>query len=144
MKIDIGKPTRPSSGSGFVLIAALLLVFPGSASVLCVAPGGHVAIEDINALCCIPSNVSIPDGGHKDSGFGSPDRCGGCTDIFLTPNGRTQTSNSYGSAAAIAHADDCLGNLFSAATCLYQCLPDLIPGYADTSPPVTALIPMRN
>lgn len=144
MKMDIGKPTRPLSGSGLMLIAALFLMFPGSASVLCVAPGGHAAIEAINAFCCTPSNASAQDGDHRDNGFGSPDQCGGCTDIFLTPNGRAQSSNSYGSAAASSHADDCLGSPFSAAICLYQCLPNLISGYVDTSPPVTALIPMRN
>jgi hypothetical protein len=143
MKGDVGKPARPSSGNGTLLMATLLLMFPSSASMLCIAPGGHVAIEDINALCCAPFSASAPDESHGINSFGSPDKCSNCTDIFLTPNGRAPASKSYRSAAAGYHAGECLGNQLSAVTCFSQCLPDIPYSYVDTSPPMTALIPMR-
>jgi len=75
-------------GKMVTLVAVILLPLPSSASVLCIAPGGHVAIEDINAACCAHSAMSPRSGNLPKGGFDEPGNCQDCTDLFMTPNGR--------------------------------------------------------
>lgn len=64
------------------LIAALMLLLPNSASVLCVAPG-HVAVEDINAGCCSSSSLSRIHNMVEDELTAA--ECGDrCTDLYLS------------------------------------------------------------
>jgi hypothetical protein len=73
-----------STALGIFVVASLL--FPSSPSVLCIAPGRHIAIEDINALCYVPSVISPRPGNPQDSRFDEPGSCNNCTDIFLDTN----------------------------------------------------------
>ncbi len=89
--------------------AAILLLFPNSASVLCIAPGGHVAIEDINSSCCASSHAVRP-APQKESGVSTAVLCSDCTDLFLTPNGRGAIPESYFGIVPGFPAGEYLGN----------------------------------
>jgi hypothetical protein len=80
-----GLAGKSGSKATAILVLALLL-FPSSYSVLCIAPGNHVAIEDINALCCVSSTISSLRGNQPHSGIEDPGSCNNCTDIFLASN----------------------------------------------------------
>ena len=72
-----------------LLLAVILLLFPSSASVLCIAPGSHVAVEDINAPCTLASGASSrgqSQAAHEGFALIVSGQC--CTDIFMTPNAR--------------------------------------------------------
>jgi hypothetical protein len=90
--------------------ATILLLFPNSASVLCIAPGGHVAIEDINSSCCASPHVVGPLPQRKDSRFNTAVSCDDCTDLFLTPNGRGAIPESYFGIVPGFPAGEYLGN----------------------------------
>jgi hypothetical protein len=113
-------------GNAMVVLALTSLLFPSSASVLCIAPGGHVSIEDINAPCCAPSDISASAGRQPDNGFSAPGKCQNCTDLFMTPNGRDAVSESCNNAAANPLADECPENHLLADTPLSLCRPDAI------------------
>ena len=79
------------------LLAAVLLLTPaaGLSLVLCVSPNGHVAIEDVDALCC---NIKVlsPSSGHGSLAaavFYQPGRCGNCTDLSLLAGTGYQASS---------------------------------------------------
>jgi len=71
-----------------IMILALLLLFPSSASVLCIEPGGHIAIEDVNAACCASSRVHSATRTQSGEELNPAGNCGHCTDLFITPYGR--------------------------------------------------------
>jgi len=66
-----------------MFFAALLLVSPAQSYVICIAPGGHIAIEDINATCCLASNILSQRDQYSDSGLGTAGDCHNCTDISI-------------------------------------------------------------
>ncbi len=68
------------------IFAAIVLLFPSSASVLCIAPGGHVAIEDLNCLCCESSNIYNSTGRDQNDQLTPAKACQNCTDFFMSPN----------------------------------------------------------
>jgi hypothetical protein len=77
-----------SGGHAMVIVAFVSLLFPGSATALCVAPGHHVAVEESNSACCAPNVGPIRGADRPAGGLASPGDCQDCTDIFLTPNSR--------------------------------------------------------
>jgi hypothetical protein len=79
-------PKRLSS-KAIIVLAAIAILFPNSARVLCVAPGLHVQEEDINAPCPAASGESAPPDYHPVDGFNAAANWR-CIDIFLTPYGR--------------------------------------------------------
>lgn len=84
-----GLAEKDRSTAAGILITVLLL-FPGSISVLCIAPGHHIAIEDINALCCAPAAtafVSSISGPMPNNALEIPADCNNCTDLFLVSDG---------------------------------------------------------
>ena len=68
-----------------VIAALAFLLFPSSPSVLCIAPGGHVALEYMNAGCCEGSAFSDRSN-HSTNGFEEAGDCRNCTDLFVTLN----------------------------------------------------------
>ena len=98
-------------GTEIVRVAVLfLLLFPGSASILCIAPGSHIAIESINAQCCESDSVLAPDATHAHNEIGLTGKCGNCTDLFMTPYGREAIPKSQGDAANASQAGEFPGD----------------------------------
>ena len=98
MKTHARQTARRNMSNMGAVITVILLLMPSSSSVLCIAPGGHMAIEDINALCCLSSVVSAPSSRHLDVTFGPAGDCRDCTDFYMTPD--YMTSNNRGVVAA--------------------------------------------
>jgi hypothetical protein len=67
--------------------AVITMLLPGSASVLCVAPGGHVAIENLDSDCCAHIALPLTYEGPETPALDLPGDCGNCADYILTPNG---------------------------------------------------------
>jgi hypothetical protein len=67
-----------------MLVAALSILAPSSGSVLCIAPGSHIAIEDINAECCASAHSPAMDAHGRDQ-ISATIGCVNCTDFALTP-----------------------------------------------------------
>jgi len=124
------------------MVAVIVLLFPSSAAVLCIAPGGHMAIEDLNAPCCAPFGVSAPAAYQPDNGFNAPGNCHNCTDFFLTPNGRGAVSESFNHAAASPLDAECPENHFSADISLSLWRSGAVKN-TDVSIPVSSSVPLR-
>jgi hypothetical protein len=91
-------------------LAIILLLLPVSASVLCIGPGGHIEIEDINATCCASSDIHNRSEQQPDNGLTAVGDCINCTDFFLTPNERGALLESYANVVPDSLADACLRN----------------------------------
>jgi hypothetical protein len=65
------------------LLLAATLIFPPSSSVLCVAPGHHIAIEDADAPCCTSSGISHFAETRANSEFSEQSHCKHCMDFYL-------------------------------------------------------------
>jgi hypothetical protein len=98
-----------------VSLAIILLLFPVSASVLCIGPGGHIAIEDINATCCASAGITDRSEQQPDNGLTAVGDCINCTDFLLTPNKRGALLESYANIVPNSLADACLRNHIPAA-----------------------------
>lgn len=96
-------------GDVAVLLCAISLLFPASASVLCIAPG-HVAIEDLNAECCSLSKAPDATIHHRGNGFNMAGNCRNCTDLLISLNERGATSKSDHNAGAGSFACERIGN----------------------------------
>jgi hypothetical protein len=79
-------------------VVVLLLLFPCSSSVLCIAPD-HVAIEDLNAACCECSDMCFRADNPLDNGFDAAGSCKNCIDILMMPNTQGAVLNSSAHAA---------------------------------------------
>ena len=88
------------------LVFVILPLFPGSTSLVCIADGGHIAIESISAACCTSSEISTPAEGQPDNGFNAAGACHNCTDFFITSHVLVAASESYGNASANPFADE--------------------------------------
>ncbi len=86
--------TAQARKNATAVAALVFLLFPSSASVLCIGPGGHAAIEDIGSACCAGSVSAVRGDLRPHNGLAAAGDCHNCTDIFLTPNGRGGTMNS--------------------------------------------------
>lgn len=80
-------------------VALVILTAPGLAPVLCIGPGGHIAIEAANSPCC---RFAI---GHRVPGqpgwSGPGDPCGNCTDHSVLPAaGETPSRPAHAGIAA--------------------------------------------
>ncbi len=97
------------NGNAFILLASILLMSPASSSsVLCIAPGDHVAIEDLDAGCCASSAIAAKEDRHSVE-FDTATHCRNCTDLFITPNERGPIPKSIVVAAG-SPAGDCSAN----------------------------------
>jgi hypothetical protein len=98
------------------VLAIIPLLFPVSASVLCIAPGGHIAVEDINTACCLFSGINDRDMNRPDNGFDTVEDCINCTDFFFTPNRQGVVLESCDNVVPNSLADACLRNRIQANT----------------------------
>ena len=100
-------------GDATVILSILLLLFPVSASVLCIAPD-HIAVEDINARCCSSSGINDRGENQRDNEFAAAEDCHNCTDLLLSPNKRGAVLESYANVVPNSPADAYLGNRIQA------------------------------
>ncbi len=108
MKREVmGMPGQVSRKSVIVL-AAIALLFPSSARVLCIAPGLHVQEEDIDAPCPAASGITAPADYHPKDGFNVAE-IRHCTDIFLTPHGRGALLEASNQVAPRFFSEECPG-----------------------------------
>ncbi len=91
-----------------IVLAAIALLFPSSARVLCIAPGLHVQEEDIDAPCPAASGITAPADHHPKDGFNVAE-VRHCTDIFLTPHGRGAFLETSDQVAPRFFSDECPG-----------------------------------
>jgi hypothetical protein len=110
MKSDFGESGKQFRRSITAFVFAILLLFPGSTSLVCIAPGGHIAIESIDATCCPPLEISIQAEGQADNGFTEAGDCHNCTDFFIASHMLAAAAESYGHSAASPFADECPEN----------------------------------
>jgi len=142
MKRCMGELTAGFRGNAGVFAAVVVLLFPSSASVLCIAPGGHLAVESINATCCAPSTSPASPMRQPDGGLKAPGDCQDCTDLFLTPNGSGAVLGSPDRMAASAPASECPGDCILTHRSLLLRSPDAPPA-ASARTPVSSAGPLR-
>jgi hypothetical protein len=82
------KVARQFTANGAALLTAFILLFPNSAAMLCIAPGSHIAIEDINSECCAPDRLAVPVEKQSLNQMVVTSVCGTCTDLFIYSYGR--------------------------------------------------------
>jgi hypothetical protein len=97
-------------GKVTVCLTIILLLSPVSASVICIAPGGHIAIEDVNAACCASTGISDQNEKSPENGLATAVDCINCTDFFITPNERGAFLVSYANAVPNSLASACVRN----------------------------------
>jgi len=141
MMNDLGKLRRQFGSNMATFVAFILLLFPSSSSILCIAPGGHIEIEDIRTACCPSADISIPVVYQPDNGFNESDTCQNCEDFFIAANGREAVLRSCDHAVASPFADKCLENRFSADIVLSLCPSNVIKNI-DTPIPVSSSLPL--
>lgn len=73
-------------GKAVLAATVIMLLVPSSSSVLCISPGNHIAIENISALCCASSTLTLLSGNRPDAEFGVSSSCNNCTDVLLAGN----------------------------------------------------------
>jgi hypothetical protein len=130
-------------GKEIVLAAvSFLVLFPSSASILCIAPGSHIAIESINAKCCASDRVLEPEATLAHNELGLTGNCGNCTDLFLTPYGREAIPKSHCDAASSAQAGELLGNQPPVELTLSQFRPGAIRSMGGPNP-FSSSLPLR-
>ena len=142
MKCDIGDLAAHLRGNAVAFFAVIVLLFPSSPTVLCIAPGGHIKVEDMDAPCCASSGLSAPTACRPDTGFNAPGNCHNCRHFFLTPNGRGAISESYDRAVASPLADECLENDISTDISLPLCRSDALTN-TDAPISVSFSVPLR-
>jgi hypothetical protein len=125
-----------------VCLAIILLIIPVSTSVLCIEPGGHIEIEDINATCCGSSGIDNQSGQQPDNGLTAVGDCINCTDLFLTSNERGALIESYANVVPNQIADACLSTHSRATISSSNHRSRMI---NETEPPsgLTAFAPLR-
>jgi len=127
------------NGHAFILLASILLMSPvSSSSVLCIAPGDHVAIEDLDAGCCASSAIAAEESRNSDE-FDTATHCRNCTDLFITPNERGPIRDFLVVAMGSA-ADDCSRDPLQVITSSHLVLQRTL---NDVVTPKSASVPIR-
>ncbi len=129
-----------STALGIFVIA--LLLFPSSSSVLCIAPGNHVAIEDINAPCCVSSAISFPHSNQPDGGFDGQSSCNNCTDLLLASSGNGALPQSGKFVTCVQFNAECPDTCLSAEISA-SLWPSLTIGSTDFPIPASTSVPLR-
>ncbi len=134
--------TGKNASCALSLLIIALLLFPSSPSVLCIAPGNHVAIEDINAPCCLTSVMPAQPGNSQGGEYYKSDGCNNCTDLLLGAN----------ESGALPQLAKFVTSGQVDAECLATCLPAKdssspcrsgVPGRTDSPIPASASVPLR-
>jgi len=141
MKCKIWKIYRQLGSYAAIFVAVILLLSPSSSYILCIAPDGHIEIENINAACCPSSDISIPLGYQSDDGFNVPGDCQNCIDFFIAAYGRDAALESNAYVASSPFADECLENRFSAEISLSPYRSSVIKNI-DMPIPVSSYLPL--
>lgn len=142
MKRNIQGLIRRPNRKAISLIAAIMMALPISASVLCISPGGHVAIENLNAHCCASLEISGREKPLSNNVIGMDTECLNCTDLFILSNEPGTIRRCYDFSASGAFADESsrkLLEIFAASRSLPQ------KEYAEflLSPPASSVVPLR-
>jgi hypothetical protein len=127
-----------------IVLAAIAMLSPHPAFVLCVAPGGHIEIEAFGSGCCGTADISSSSGRrHKqDEEFSKADACVNCTDYFIAPTiqgaaSKTGCDSPENSPAAVS---------FEGSLPTFSFFPSLIIVASDNSSAFTPLslnLPLR-
>jgi hypothetical protein len=123
-------------------IAIILLLLPVSTSVLCIGPGGHIEIEDINATCCASSDIDHESEQRPDNELTAVGDCINCTDLFLTSNERGALLESYANVVPNQISDACVSNHSTATISSSNHRSRMINGI-DPPSVLTAFAPLR-
>jgi hypothetical protein len=83
------------SGNGVVTVIVLLLLLPKTPSMLCIAPGTHIAVESMYALCCSKPTISHQSVNPHGNGFVAVEDCLNCTDFFIESDARSAALDSF-------------------------------------------------
>jgi hypothetical protein len=129
-------------GDVTVVLAIIVLLFPVSASVLCIGPDGHMAIEDINATCCASSHINDRSANRPDNGLAAAGDCSNCTDYFLTPNRWGALLESHNNVVPQSLADACLIHHLPGDISFSLC-PSIMIKKSDALRSLTASVPLR-
>jgi hypothetical protein len=98
-----------------VVIASMIaIITPISTSVLCIAPGSHIAIEDLNSGCCAHHEISAGGERPQEKEFESAGDCGNCVDFLLTGHG-LGTVSEVGREGAASFAGEYFGRYLPTA-----------------------------
>jgi len=139
---DVGELSGQFGRTIGAVVAFTMLLFPGSGSILCTAPGGHIAIEGLNAPCCAPSDVSAPAGSQPQNGVNATADCHNCTDVLVIPSGQGTVIESYLHAAASPCAVEYLDNRPSVDISISLCRASTHTNIDAPIPP-SSVLPLR-
>lgn len=99
-------PAARYAKNGLCVLLTLALAVcaaPGLATVLCISPNGHAAVEGLNALCCRIGNL-LPSTSYPPSStpgqLSQSGSCGNCTDVPVFAAADRQPAVSVDSQAA--------------------------------------------
>ena len=82
-------------GNGLAAVIVFLLILPKAPSVLCIAPGSHIAIERMNASCCSKPVISHQNVSSHENGLVAAGDCHNCTDYFIESDGKSAVPDSF-------------------------------------------------
>ena len=142
MNGDLRKRIRRLSSRMSVLSAAILLVLPASISMLCIAPGIHVAIEELNAPCSAHSAVSACGVRLPGNDLDMTGSSGNCTDILVLANERGAIPKFIGSASDGSPATECFGDSLPESA-QPRVIRQSLFNDVDALPPVFPSVPLR-
>ena len=142
MKHNAGTSVKQPNRKAISLIAAIMLVLPISASVLCISPDGHVAIESLDADCCASGNIPAREIPSPYTAVRSHDECLNCTDLFILSNELATVQRCYDFSAAGAFADGSC-QMFPEAIAASLSLPQKEYPRPLISPPAASAVPLR-
>ena len=108
MKKALGWLLRRTAGKTIAFAAAIAMMPPVSACVLCVAPGSHIAIEEFNSGCCQSSKLTAQSRCLPNGCLDPAEDCGNCTDFLLSTEEGGRIPESTGNTAN-APAAECFG-----------------------------------
>ncbi len=142
MRGDVRKSTRRFCTRAALALVGIALLSPGSVSVLCIAPGGHVAMEELNAACCAQAAISVSGWSQPGNGFTSSGGCRNCTDVFLAEITRGAVPESQRTAAPDSAADSCLEHQLASDTLFPSSRPAMAAGIEASFAAVLS-VPLR-
>ncbi len=142
MRGNVRKSIRRFCTRAAVALAGFALLSPGSVSVLCIAPSGHVAVEDLNAACCARAAISVSGWSQPGNGFASSGGCQNCTDVFLAEITRGAVPESQRTVTPDSAADACLYHQYAPDALFSSSRPAATIGI-DASFPAVLAVPLR-
>lgn len=142
MRRGIRRSTTWTCSRAICIIAAALMAMPISASVLCISPDGHVAIENLNAACCASPGITSHGEPLPVEAIRAHDECFNCTDLPFLSNAAGTLQRGYSFSASGSFAEESsrnLGGAFAASWSLSQ--KEHLRFFI--SPPVSSAVPLR-